>query len=223
MNETIIIGFLVGLLTGILANGLFWWILNHKIVPCLRFSPDISKNSKLPTQLDASAYSYRIKLENSGRRSIIDVEIIARLRFNSPSGHLPHNWHNINIPWTHNGDTKYQIPRLLPLNNNNDVRHILTFLINDIDEFRESTRYYDDIKMKANQRTLILEDILSLVPNATLQLIAFGYDEFSGVRKLFVSKQYTINDIKVGLFERNGLDVIENPENDMSEEYKLSH
>ncbi len=40
---------------------------------------------------------------------------------------------------------------------------------------------------------------------------AFGYDEFSGARKLFLSKSYTIHDIKEGAFVPGGLDIQEPP------------
>ena len=42
-----------------------------------------------------------------------------------------------------------------------------------------------------------------------LELIAFGFDSFSGARKMFRSKRYTLADIKDGGFSKVGLGVVE--------------
>ena len=54
--------------------------------------------------------------------------------------------------------------------------------------------------------------MLTLGAQTTLDTEAFGYDEFSGTRRLFLSKDYTVNDIKVGPFDQGGLTVRQNSE-----------
>lgn len=197
------ISILIGLLTGILTALIAWWILFHCIIPRIHFSSSISKT---PTQDDKSGYRYRFKLENAGRRSIIDVELMARLRIKGLLADYPNNWEVINIPLGANG-RRYKIPRILPIRRRR-VRYIMRLYVNRVDEFREPI-YPEHIRRKAEKQSLLLEDILSLGSQATLQIHAFGYDEFSGARKLFISKFYTIHDIKEGPFEEKGLDVQE--------------
>lgn len=60
-----------------------------------------------------------------------------------------------------------------------------------------------------------IEDLLSLDNNVKLVVQLFGYDEFSGARKMFISKPYTLKDIKHGTFDhkftidQTGLQVVE--------------
>ena len=46
---------------------------------------------------------------------------------------------------------------------------------------------------------------------ADLTIEAFGYDEFSGARKLFLSKPYTIHDIREGGLVKGGLGIEQRP------------
>lgn len=203
--------FFFGFILGIATNLLTWWILSHLVVPHIRFSPQISKTRANKTQDDRSGYKYRIKIENSGRRAAIDVEIIARLRIKGIGSFPRTNWHIVNIPLNTHGDKSYRIPRILPLKRDFARRHTLQFLVNEAEEFRTNPIYPEPIRKKAERRTLLLEDLLTLGNAANLQVLAFAYDEFSGARKLFVSKPYTCNDIKEGPFTTKGLEVKELP------------
>lgn len=205
--EQFVLGFLVGVVTNIFS----WWILAHYVVPSIHFSPSISKRPRVSTERDAAPFGYRIKLENRGRRSVIDLELIVRLRINWPPDYLPSTWTIFNVPLSESGGDTYRIPRILPVSKGKHVRTTVRLHINDIDEFRDKPFYPEPIRFKAKERALLLEDILSLGPQPTLQVLAFGYDEFSGARKLFVSKLYTMNDIKEGLFRTDGLEVVETP------------
>ena len=199
---TLIFGFLLGLA----ANALTWWIFAHVLVPDLRFSPSISKIARDPTKEDASKFGYRIKFENHGLRSIIDVEMTARLRMNWPPDYHPHDWNLIKIPLEKADEYPLKYVKVLPTSKGKHLRYILRLLINEIPDFRDTPSFSKSIKRKAKKRALLLEDILALGHGATIQIRAFGYDEFSGARKLFLSKEYAIDDIKEGPFVRAGLD-----------------
>jgi hypothetical protein len=198
---------IIGFLFGLAANILTWWIFTHLLVPNIRFSPSISKRVRDATKNDASKFGYRIKMENSGLRSVIDIELTARLRINWPPDYLPNAWNIINVPLEKASVYPYRIVRLIPASKGKHIRHTLRLLINEIADFRDIPSYPAAIKRRAKKRVLSLEDILTLGPNPSLQITAFGYDEFSGARKLFLSKEYTIDDIKEGLFEQNGLEI----------------
>ena len=203
--------FIFGLFVGILTNFLTWWLLYHYIKPSIRFSPYINKRFHVPTSEDKSQYGYCIKIENRGWRPVIDVEIMVRIKINWPGDYLPDIWDIIYIPLSGRGEIVYRIPIIYPTKHKNGRRPSLRLKINDMDRFREKPFYPAEIKHKANMRNLLLEDILNLGANTTLEIIASGYDEFSGARKIFLSNRYTINDIKEGIFQPNGLQVIESP------------
>lgn len=67
---------LVGLTVGVISSSLTWLTISFVFKPRLKFSPCISK---LRTEELKSGYKYRIKLENSSRRTIIDVKLNAKL------------------------------------------------------------------------------------------------------------------------------------------------
>ncbi len=207
--------FFLGLAAGIATNLFSWWLLFHGIVPKVRFSEHISKTPYADTGHDKSGYRYRVKFENSGRRAIIDMEVMARLRM---KGLDPHKglWHTFLVPLSPDGNIYFRIPRLMPIGaifrfgakrKVHSARPINRFHVNAAVEHLDRPPYPREIRKKAKQGTLLLEDLLSLGSEATLEVETFGYDEFSGTRKLFVSKQYTLKDIKVGHFEIDGLGI----------------
>ena len=190
----------IGFLFGIIASLLAWWFQSHLIVPNIQFSPFIGK---IPSVENKSGYKYRIKLENSGKRSVIDIEIMARLRIKG-LGDFPNNWRINYIPLEGLGIT-YRIP-VITRKNEKKSGHIITFDVNEVVEFKKLERYPASIKRKAKENTLLLEDVLNLGSEANVRIEAFGFDEFSGARKFFKSKFYTIHDIREGRFH-NGLDI----------------
>jgi hypothetical protein len=70
-----VIDLIVGLFGGFLLSALFWWLLAHGLVPRLGFATAISKlDDREPGKV-----VYRIKMENVGRRKIIDLSFRARV------------------------------------------------------------------------------------------------------------------------------------------------
>ena len=191
---------LIGIFIGIVTNLIAWWILFHYIVPEIKFSPSISK---IPTKENNSGYKYRFKLQNVGKRSIIDVEVIASVKLKG-FGDFSDNFRIVNIPLSSKSTTR-SIPIISPLSDEFTGK-LFQFFINEVNDFKGS-RYPKYIQDKAIEGNLFLEDVMSMKPETTLQIMAFGYDEFSGTRKLFVSKLYTISDIIEGKYDYNGLEI----------------
>ena len=94
-------------------------------------------------------------------------------------------------------------------------RHITRLKVHEIEELRDS-QFSAIISQKLEENLEIhqalkaqridakdfeknpqlLEHLMKLGTKATLQVFMFGYDEFSGARKLFGPKVYAITDIK---------------------------
>jgi len=180
---------------GALSSLIAWWILNYCITPKIKFSDNIS-------QIEEGSHKiYRFKFENNGCRKIFDAEIIAKLRIKG----LKHStlWEVMNLPL------------------DNDHIPIISSIKKKKRKFREVPRlelqlieqkYFrflpEKIKEKINDDSITLEDLMNLGTDSELILYVTGFDEISGARKTFVSKPYKINDIKNGLFDNHGLNVI---------------
>lgn len=54
---------------------------------------------------------------------------------------------------------------------------------------------------------MTLDDVLEMGNNAEFQILALGYDRFSGSRKFFESKIYKKEDIILKHFDKNGLNL----------------
>lgn len=202
------IGLITGAVTGFLTNLLAWWILTHYFVPRIEFSSSISKMPTPQTPEDRSGYRYRVRLQNSGRRNVIDVEIAARLLITGLSRHSKELRGVVEIPQKADGTTNWGISRMLPARKGGT--HPVMFLhINSALELREWRMFPEQIRGKSKEKILVLEDLLRLGEEATIRYRAFCYDEFSGARKVFFSKPYTFHDIKEGLFEEGGLDIVD--------------
>jgi hypothetical protein len=211
--------FILGVLVGLATNLVSWWILAHYVVPRIEFSQALGKLPSDKNEYDRCGFRYRVKLRNGGRRGIIDVELAATLRIEGLS--KSSNIEVVPIPWNSEGDKRVNITRLPPVKPGIKAARVLRLYINCVDQFRTRSLYPDVFQKKAEERTLTLEDILGLGSKAWLQISAFGYDEFSGARKLFVSKSYNLEDIKQGQFEKTGLAVAANDET--SGDYDENH
>lgn len=201
-----LLSFILGLLVGLATNLASWWILAHYIVPRIEFCSSIGKLPAQKNEHDRSGFRYRVKLRNGGRRGIIDVDLVVTLRIEGLG--KSKNIQVVPIPWNSAGEKRINVLRLIPAKRGIKAARVFRLYINCVDQFRTSEIYSEAFRRKANEKTLMLEDILSLGARAWLQIAAFGYDEFSGARKLFMSKSYFLADVREGLFEVAGLDVV---------------
>jgi hypothetical protein len=179
---------------GAFSSLIAWWILNYCIKPKIKFSNDISKIEE-----DNKSF-YRFKFENSGKRRIIDAEIIAKLRIKGLK--YSTNWEIIYLPLDND-----HIPIIKSTKKEkNKLREIprLELGLTDSKYFRFLP---SDIKDKIDDDTITLEDLMNLGNDSELVLLVTGYDEISGARKTFESKPYKVEDIKKGKFDNFGLNV----------------
>jgi len=186
---------IIGVITGLISSFLVWWFLFHFLVPKIKFSEKISKTK------ENGKPTYKFKFENAGSRKLIDLQINIRFRVkgleNDP------NWKVISIPFSK--DKNQQIPFLNPAKDKNAIRELRPLLITDA-QFKDN--FPTNIVEKFENQTPSLEDLFELGTEQRLQINIFCYDEFSGTRKLFSSKNYEKNDIVEGKFDKNSLNIV---------------
>ena len=168
---------LIGIPIGILCSLLAWWLLFHIVTPKVEFSPKISKI------LLNGTHKYRIKFGNVGRRRIIDVSLHGRVTARGISSEFPNKLTD------------------LPIKLKRDYWPVLSKKEMKISSVESDHLVFNDIifpsevRLKAHENTLKLEDVFSIGQQPILQINVFAYDEFSGSRKVFCSKKYSVEDI----------------------------
>ncbi len=185
--------FAVGVLSGIASSYFIWWIISKFFVPDIKFSPTLSK---IDTSNENYKHKYRFKFKNSGIRNIIDIEIFAIMKVQGLRADRPNNSDIFHIPLFHN-----KVPYL-----EYGKSRTFTLILNKANDF-DVSYIPNALREKLKNNTITLEDIYDIRENVFLQIHIFGYDEFSGSRKLFTSKKYTKEDIKFGFFMKGTMEI----------------
>jgi len=173
---------LLGFLLGIFASGIAWLIV-RLIVPRIHFVPEISK---VPSADNKNGWRYRFQIYNIGKRDIIDLQLECLFYAKISSS----NWLSTTIPFDKASSPKMRAGGL------NAIYQVFPAKI----DIKSHWNFDENIMKKAKDGTILLEDLLSYNETAYLRIYIFGYDAFSGARKLFTSKEYKLNDIKEGFF-----------------------
>lgn len=197
--EATVTALLVGIPLGVLSSLIAWWILFHAIVPKVRYSNRIAKGDFI---YSPSGTRCRIRLENFGRRDILDVELFARLRVRGLRPEAPTTW---DIVYPRIGYAK--IPKL-PRSGQPGSRLTLTIHPHELDDFSIKL-LPDNLQTKVGTKELTLDELMSLGTQSELHVYAFGYDAFSGTRRVFESPPYLLSDIQLGVFGPGSLDLVE--------------
>jgi hypothetical protein len=150
----------------------------------------------------SGATIYQVAFANVGRRKMIDLEIVVRIGIDRYMGATGWAYHTIKtnaskVPELGAGERSRRLVRIF------DTREPMQFV---------------DLPSKKIRTALLacrtLEDVLKLSTDGTVQVHVFGYDKFSGTRRLLSSEDYRISDIVVGRLE--GLKVVKD---DRASEY----
>jgi len=179
--------YIIGFILGVMASFVTWYILSHHVIPKIEFFPNIykEKNDENP-----SGFRYLIRFKNLGSRDIIDLDIMAKLRIHGIYDFKKWAWKAIYIPIDDN-----KIPKINSHKKSPKRTAVQLCVFNISDEAKMSLP--DELQEQCNMKTILLEDLFKLGDKAELKLFLFGYDTFSGTRKLFESKVYTSKDIIV--------------------------
>lgn len=180
-----IISNLFGLVIGLLTSFFTWWTLFHLIVPQISFADFLSK---LPTVDEKTGWRYRFMFTNTGRRALIDVQVRARISITGLTSRTTTSNFDVALDWSE--ERKSEIPIIEPKHSKN-----LRLFINLTPAFRQSALIPNVVREKSNAQSLLLEELLDIGHKATITIFVFGYDSFSGARKLFISKPYSRLDI----------------------------
>lgn len=169
-------------LLGLVASYLVWWLLNHWWIPKLSFSDEIARYT-----VDDDKSLYVCAFMNSGLRSIIDVEVI--LRVGVKGFEKSEGWQFFSI--------KTNTSRLPELQAGRRA------LVRVLDE-REN-REYSDPPSHGLRRSVdgceTLMDVFNITDDVVVEAHVFGYDEFSGARRHFVSSRYKSSAIRTGVYD----------------------
>lgn len=189
-----ILPYVVSTFLGLLASLGAWSIVFHFWRPVIAFS---SRVSRMGAADEPGGFAYRIKFWNSGRRTIVDVTCWARLRIQGLNASRPANYEVTDLPVSFDGHIPVMFPR-----KKQGATHLVRIRTNKPAEFSRSV-YPQEIRDHATNGTLTLEHLLSLGTSATVQLIGFGSDSFSGSRRMMASPEYKIADIVDRPFARD--------------------
>jgi len=149
---------------------------NTRISAKIKYGPFISK-VKLNGQ---DNYKYRIGIRNVGNRDMIDVEIIFELIIKGFDKDVLQNTSYIQL--------KLSKPRLPKIKKKS--QWALTI---------NTTEFPNSLLPK--YKNCSLKDLLK-IENSKARIIAFGYDKYSGTRKVFESQQYTVDNIEEKFFNK---------------------
>lgn len=176
-------------LLGILASFVVWWLTYHFWKPRVSFSQEIAEY-ELPNRESF----FQCVFENTGKRDIIDLEILVRVGIKGYLGTETWAYHTVR-------SNASRVPVLSP----GKRRRVRVFDTRDDIEFV-------DLPSKSIREAIeschSLHDILKLGNEAAVRVHVYGYDSFSGARKHFQSERYTQHSIRKGTFK--GMDVVEN-------------
>jgi hypothetical protein len=195
---TQIIAYTVSTLLGVLASLGAWWIVFHYWRPVIKFSPAISKRA---TGGAPVAFAYRVKLYNTGRRMVVDVTYEARFRVFGLDPHRPSNYEATSLPVSFDGRIAVMFPQ-----GEGGLGSLIRVSAHKPQEFSRPV-YPEPIRERARNGALSLDDLLGLGSDATVQIIAFGSDGFSGSRRAFFSPEYRLRDIQERAFKVASLEL----------------
>jgi hypothetical protein len=187
------LGQLIGFLLGVVGSIAVWWVFAHLLVPSIRFEDRIVLR---PGRAPGAPPRHMIKVRNIGRRDLIDVTFsaIVKIQIDPASDR---RWASCRVAFHKTGEIDHQIP-LIPARRN----RLLTLYPGHSDHIRHEACFSEETRLAVADQSLDLETLLrdgeGRGLQVTLQVFMFGFDRFSGARKLFQSKQYEACDVEPG-------------------------
>jgi hypothetical protein len=192
----------LGLIVGLFTSFFSWWVLFRWLTPSIALSDSICKSTNVVVSTDGverTETTYKLQFKNDGYRTIIDFQVRALIRIKGLVNPESSTWRVAHIVMLEDGGKTYFYPNVAPFRRSK-IRWTLPLHINRIESFRTSP-YPADIRAKAEAKSLLLEDLLSLGTAAEVRVIESGYDEFSGARKMY-ERTYHLDDVKVWKFKK---------------------
>ncbi|WP_147110163.1 hypothetical protein [Tateyamaria sp. syn59] len=178
---------ILGLLGGLVTSYVFWWVLNHRYVPNIVFSPEVARSE---VEFHPSGFRYQVAVKNIGKREAFNVRFRLRMRIKDVR---------------HTGGTIFDYINLELVNNE-------FFMFAAGSMFRitplphKTARFSTDvfpegIQKKYRDGVLGMDDLFNEWAGAEMFLEVIATDRFSGGMKFFRSPLYTKKDIRRGVFK----------------------
>jgi len=172
--------YFLGIIFGIFSSLLAWYILYHWVIPKIVFASGISK---VQSTILSNGYTYKIKLWNTGKRDVIDIDVYVKYKVKGLTNRK-NTWNTVEL------EKRFDKITYLAKGEN----RILTIFPAKTERFAEPI-FPIEITTKFKNGELMLDDILSLRSDSYIRVYLFGYDKFSGSRRLFLSKKYYLKDL----------------------------
>lgn len=180
---------IIGLLGGFSLSIVFWWMLNHYLVPDLQFSDEISRSE---VGFYKSSVRHQIAIKNCGRRDAYNVKFRVRLKIKDILQNGGTLWDFMDLETSGKEFfvlKKGSMFRVTPV-----VHRTLGF---------SRTIFPAHIQKLYEEQTLSLDDIFNEFHDVRVFIEVIATDRFSGGAKYFRSKEYSRNDIRNGVFWGN--------------------
>jgi len=195
-----ILTIVIGVVTGVIASWLFWFLLYYGLAPKIAFSREISKRA---SKTRGCGYEYSIKLYNIRKRSAVDAQLSAYVT-------IP----GISSPVT---DDVYYVPlgtnrimEMIPKSKPGRNAHLVILNLDKERFIKIFNRPYfpDSVRSLAGEGKLSLEDVLRIRDGSFFRLLVKLNDSVSGAVKVCRSKDYVLDDIVFGKFKIKALSVV---------------
>ena len=190
---------LLSVLLSIVASFIFW-VLTFKIsFAKILFSKNLVKSNFTVDGIQ-KRYGYRFRIANIGYRDLIELNIVAKLSIkNGESKHICF----LDIS---NLGEQYFVTYLAGFKSRKKRKEsfLLTVTLYPSETMQhELTKkiYPKEIRKRAKKGKIEFRDIFKKYgSNIGIKIYVYGNDAITGARKMFVSKEYNINDIEEGDF-----------------------
>jgi hypothetical protein len=179
------------LFIGLIVLFALWLALVYWLPPKLAFSKHIRSRAVIKnhgSHDDKPSIVYEIKMENAGRRPIIDIQGRAYIRFYGIS--TSSVCQIVHLVMT-NGGTVFGIPILMPFRKT--YAHTVVHFGIDFSQI-QLNRFRAELREKILNKTLLIEDFLSNGLEHQVCFVVSGIDQFSGAKKTFI-KTYSFANI----------------------------
>ncbi|MER7586514.1 hypothetical protein ABTW72_03160 [Micromonospora sp. NPDC127501] len=185
----------VGLVGGLLLSVAFWYFTSHIVVPSIQFHEFISKRD----HRGSGKTIYRFRIKNPRRkRGVIDVSMQARMHYSGVSL-IPKTDKDLSVK---SNRTMLDVPldnkhlfRLAP-----GARRVIWLDLHKMN-FGNFPFTSEQKAMVLNGGSAALETLFALGDDAYLRIEVLCYDEWSGSRRYYSSREYRTSEIKLGVFD----------------------
>lgn len=157
----------------------------------------------MESKVRGCGFEYCIKLYNVRKRTAVDARLTAYVTIPKLTSSGTDDVYYLPL------GTRY-IMEIIPKSRPGRNAHLVVL---NLDEERftkilEREYFPESIRLRASEKKLSLEDVLSIKENSHLRLLIKATDSVSGATRIYRSKDYQVTDIVHGCFVKKSLHII---------------